>query len=266
MFLILEIRILMKQKDILLFLLISNTHYFSAQTVDRQIAVGLVGGKTLYVGDYGGNGIFDFGHVDEGLKQGYLSSGLSLTTYLSPSFDLGIQGNYSDYGYWNSDNNNFIAMKIEASVFAHYKFNNGYILNHYSAFSPFLSVGFGMASYNRNTGKDRGINPRFNINDKSIDFIVPVGAGIKYQISTKFAIQYQYLYNFTNSDLHDVHMGGTGVEVSKQGNDAWGEHLLSFIYSFKFSFFHSNSSYKKTPWKLQYEYNDNSWKSHGHKK
>jgi hypothetical protein len=297
----------MIKRNLFVFILLALVQFGQAQTADSRIAFGLSGAKTLYVGDYsvggsgivgdnsfgsGGNGIYDFGHTELYILAnpkfpiGYWSSGFSLNTYLSSSFDLGIQEFYGDYGYFNSDKENFIAMKFETSIFAHYKFNNGYILAQNAKLSPFLSVGFGMASYYRNFKDKFGSRGNFT----GIDFIVPLGAGIKYQFSDKFAFQYQYLYNFTNSDIHDQHMGGTGIESSKKGNDAWGEHILSVIYSIKTPYFdkivprksHSDnktnswkppvvnrklqSDNKTNSWKPRYEYKDNSWKSHGYRK
>jgi len=283
----------MIKRSLFVFILLTLVQFGQAQTADRRIAFGISGEKTLYVGDYGGNGIYDFGRSEililgiQGFPTGYWSGGFSFNTYLSSSFDLGIQGFYGEYGYFISGTENFLAMKFETSLFAHYKFNNGYILAQNAKLSPFLSVGFGMASYGRDSWKDYGKGPRGNFS--GIDFIVPLGAGFKYQITNKFAFQYQYLYNFTNSDIHDQHSGAS-IESSKPGNDAWGEHIFSVIYSIRTPFFdkivpkkssfdNKANSWKPTVvrkkpqyednsnrWKSQYEYNADGWKSHGYKK
>jgi OmpA-OmpF porin, OOP family len=254
----------MNKKIIFFFAFILLCQLSNCQSFNRKIAVGLSLGKTLYVGDYGGNGFFDFNHTDAALPQGFLSSGFYINSYLSPSFDLGIQGNYSDYGYWFSEEYNFIAVKSEASVFAHFKLNNGFILREKSKLSPFLSLGLGVAVYSQNKQKDKGVYPRGDFN--GLDFIVPLGLGLKYQISREFAIQYQYLYNMINSDNHDTHMGGTSgqpnydFEHQKPGNDAWGEHVFSVIYSISTIRFN-----KKNPWKPRYEYDENNINSQGYK-
>lgn len=209
--------------------MLSIFQFENAQTADKHLAFGISLGRTVYAGDYGGNAIFDGGHTEPGMSLGYLTGGLSLATYLSPSFDLGIQGNYGNYGRWNSDVSNFLALKFETSLSARFKFNNGYLLSKNAKLSPFLSLGAGLAAYNRNTLKDHGPDPRANF--KGIDFIIPIGGGFKYQFNETFAIQYQYLYNFTNSDIHDQHSGDP-IEFSRPGNDAWGEHLLSVLITF----------------------------------
>jgi outer membrane protein OmpA-like peptidoglycan-associated protein len=220
----------MRQRILFFVLLLACLQLANAQTADNKFAIGLTLGKTVYSGDYGGDAIFDFGHTDPSLPQGYLSGGLTLGYYLNPSLDLGLQGNYGNYGRWNSNIYNFLLDKFESSFYLHYKLNNGYILSKDNKLSPFLSLGYGLAWYYRNSDLDKGLSPR---GDQSrLDFIVPLGVGLKYQFTPWIALQYQYLYNFTTNDNHDTHMGlNDPVEHSSQGNDAYGEHLLSVVFS-----------------------------------
>ena len=181
-----------------------------------------------YDGDYG-SGIFNFAQpLNSAL-------GLSLTTPLNSSFDLGLQGTYGKYGFIFSTADQFVGTKIDASLFAHYKLNNGYILKKESKLSPFVSLGIGLAGY----GTSNSANPPTIIKN-GVDMIVPLGLGLKYQISKSIAIQYQYLYNFTigaNADIHDTNRGiGTyftsptaaaaGLKENKR-NDFYGQHWLS---------------------------------------
>ena len=217
----------MKKTFFIIFILFLLIQISKSQTVERKLAVGFSISKNLYVGDYGGNGIFDFGHTE--FNQGYLSLGMSVSTNLSPSFDIGFQGNYGDYGYWNTAYTNFLAMKYEASIFTHYKFNNSYIFSKNSRLSPFLLAGIGLSGYERNTIKDSiGYSPRGNFS--GIDLIIQVGFGFKYEISGELAIQYQYLYNFTNHDYHDQHQAGADPFISN-ANDAFGELLFKLLAS-----------------------------------
>jgi outer membrane protein OmpA-like peptidoglycan-associated protein len=205
----------MKTKKLLLIsLLIGNICFLNAQTASNQWALGVHVGSTKYVGDLGGNALTDFTHSQYVL--GYFNGGLSLQKYLNPSFDLGIFADYSLYGTYTSYEKKFLSTKFESSLFGHYKFNNGYIISASSKFSPFLSLGLGLASY----GKVQDYKDWADVD--GIDFIVPVGAGIKYQFTNRFAVQYKYQYNFTTSDKHDKVVSG--------GNDAWGEHLVGFIF------------------------------------
>lgn len=205
----------MKQKFLLLVILISFLQFGQAQTVDKPWALGLNVGVTKYIGDLGGNALTDFTHSE--YIFGYWNGGLSLATYLNPSFDIGILADYGLLGIRFNTLKDFKLTKFEGSLFVHYKLNNGYILPKDSKISPFLSLGLGFASYGN-------IPDATNLGDATgTDFIVPLGVGVKYQINDNIAIQYLYQYNFTNRDNHDLVVSG--------GNDAYGEHLVSVIFS-----------------------------------
>lgn len=205
----------MKLKKTLLIISIVCAQFGFAQTADNKFAIGINGISTKYVGDLGGNAITDFTYSQYVL--GYFGAGLSLNMYVNPSFDLGLNGNYGLYGAYHSYNKKFISTKFESSVFGHYKLNNGYIMSKDSKWSPFLSLGLGFATYGQ-------VQDYPNWADYSgADLIVPLGLGIKYQITDKLAVQYQYNYNFTTADKRD--------KVVTGGNDAFGEHLLGVVFS-----------------------------------
>ncbi|MGB4415048.1 MAG: OmpA family protein [Paludibacter sp.] len=205
----------MKQKSFYILILLAFLQLGFAQTADKKFAIGLNGISTKYIGDLGGNAFTDFTFSQYCL--GYFGGGISLNYYLSPSFDLGINGNYGLYGAYHNFSSKFLSTKFESSLFGHYKLNNGYIISKDSKWSPFLSLGVGFASYGE--VKDYAGWADYD----GTDIIVPVGAGVKYQITDAFAVQYQYNYNFTNADNHDKVTGGK--------NDAFGEHLLGVVFS-----------------------------------
>ena len=218
----------MKIKKSALVVLLISTQLVSAQTVDNKFAIGLNLLKNEYNGEYG-SAIWNF-------DQSHYGGGLSLGLYLNRSFDLGLQGTFGKYGYIKDGNNRFDGNKLDASLFGHYKLNNGYILNESSKLSPFISFGLGFASYYT----DNNAIPWPTIITDKPDFIVPVGVGLKYQITNSFAIQYQYLYNFTSSDVHDQNRSGGVVNTVfgtpnqpalKSGNDTYGQHLLGIVFS-----------------------------------
>lgn len=202
----------MKLKTTLFVLLASCAIMSTAQTKEKKLGIGLQAGLNEYVGDLG-NGIFKF-------KNNNPFGALSIATYISPSINMGVQGSYGNYGFKSTNalytGKEFFGNKYDASMFVDYKFNNGYILSESAKLSPFISLGIGMAGYNGDAGK---------INPFPLDLIVPVGAGIKYQISSSFAIQYKYLYNFTNHDEHDL------IRMNEK-NDKYGQQILGFVLSF----------------------------------
>ncbi len=217
--------------------LLIATQFASTQTANNKIALGLNVARTEYIGDYG-NGLFNFSQAM------YPAGGLSLAFYLSPSFDIGLQGMYGSYGFFQSNVNLFEGIKIDGSLFGRYKLNNGYIFKENSKWSPFISLGVGIAGYTIDSRIDKsGTNPSLDplIITDGIDLVVPVGIGLKYQINDNFGIQYQYVYNYTNNDVHDQNRSG-GVEnivfntpahpAYRKGYDAYGEHIFSFVFSF----------------------------------
>jgi outer membrane protein OmpA-like peptidoglycan-associated protein/opacity protein-like surface antigen len=220
----------MKKRNLLLASFLMSMLMATAQTADNKIAVGLHFVKNEYNGDYGSK-IFNFDKVQFS-KGGYNGLGLSFAYYLSPSFDLGLQGTSGLYGFEVNNERRFVGSKFDMSVFSHYKFNNGYIFKESSKLSPFVSLGLGFASYSR-AGFDTGSNPTIVV-DKP-DLIIPMGIGLKYQISRSLAIQYQYLYNITTSDKHDLNDPSFFTQpdyLENNVNDTYGQHWLSLAFSF----------------------------------
>ncbi|MEA4935208.1 MAG: hypothetical protein VB102_01055 [Paludibacter sp.] len=212
----------MKQRSTILFVILAllfNTSLI-AQTVDNKLAFGINGISTEYYGDYG-NGFLRFDRI-------YPGYGLSMTGYLSPSFDIGIQGSFGRYGYFKSITERFFGNKFDVSLFGHYKLNNGYIFGKYDKLSPFIALGIGFATYQRDPDYDHGEFP--TIITEGADLIIPFGVGLKYQLSEGVAFQYQYLYNFTNHDIRDENRHTAFPHDNM--NDAFGSHVLSFIFSF----------------------------------
>jgi outer membrane protein OmpA-like peptidoglycan-associated protein/opacity protein-like surface antigen len=213
----------MKTKHLILLGTVLAFQSLYAQTADNKVALGLNLTRSEHNGDTG-NGLWDF-------NQSYFGEGfgLSLATYLNPSFDLGLQGNFGKYGYRKDEINRFIGNKLDMSLFGHYKLNNGYIFHEESRISPFLSAGIGFAS-NSKEGDD---HDRYSRIIEGKDLIIPLGAGLKWQISNGFALQYQYLYNLTNHDNVDQIRRNPELDIyhAKRGNDAFGEHLLSMVFS-----------------------------------
>ena len=210
----------MKLRNLLLVALVALSQLIVAQTEDSKFAVGLFGGKNEYNGDKG-NALFNINQFENN----WLGA-LSLSTYISPSFNLGVQGSAGKYSFYKNfttsesgdkiKSYDFKGNKFEGFMYLDYKLNNGYILSKESKLAPFLTAGIGLAGYSQD--KDKNINPF------ATDLIVPVGAGLKYQLSEKFALQYKYLYFFTNHDEHD-NMRKTG------SNDIYAEHLLGVVLS-----------------------------------
>jgi len=188
-----------------------------AQTEEYGLSFGLHGVRNEYNGDLG-SGLLNFS------QPWYPGVGLSITTYISRTIDFGLQGSFGKYGYYKNATDQFAGLKYDGSLFIHYKLNNGRILKVDSKFSPFFSIGFGFASYTKDPLLDVSLFK--HIKTVGVDFIIPFGVGIKYQVFNAISIQYQYLYNKTNMDNHDW-------SNITPGSDAYGQHILGIIYVFR---------------------------------
>ncbi|VBB45745.1 OmpA/MotB domain protein [uncultured Paludibacter sp.] len=202
----------MKLRKFFLIAVVASTQLIFAQNADNKFAISLYGGINQYNGKELGGDLSKFDPLNP-------LGALSLSTYVSPSFDLGVQGSYGKYAF-NSLNDahpdiDFSGNKYEGFMYLDYKLANGYLLSKKAIVAPFLTAGIGLAGY---TGKDT------KINTFPMDLIVPVGAGLKFNLSQHFAITYKFLYAFTNHDEHDL--------VRKEGkNDRYAEHLLGLAIS-----------------------------------
>ncbi|MEI8085912.1 MAG: OmpA family protein [Paludibacter sp.] len=202
----------MKTKNLLLAALMVSFQFLNAQTKEKPISLSLNLGKNEYNGEYG-NGIFDF------KKPAYLFGGLTITAFVSNSFDAGLEGNYGHYGYEKDATNRFIGDKYDAYMFINYKLNNGYLLSKTSKLSPFLTAGIGLAGYEK-IGETT-----YRTNPSPTDLLVPIGAGLKYHISDNVALQYKFVYGITNHDMHD------NFKLDDK-NEVFAEHILSIAFSF----------------------------------
>lgn len=196
------------KKTITVLLLICGLITANAQNADKKWALGIFGGKTEYNGDFG-NGFLEFGNELYGFGGG------SINRYLSKSFDINLQGTFGTYGYYKDAVKNFKGKKADGNLLLVYKLNNGYIFNEKAKLSPFINAGIGLANnWSYSGSKLKG----------GYDFLYSFGGGLKYNILEDFAFQYQFLYNFTNSDERDYWVA--------KNNDNFMAHSLGFVFSF----------------------------------
>ncbi len=193
---------------LLLLFLVANTAL--AQSLDNKWAIGFHGGKNEYSGDLG-NAMFDWN------KAFYGFLGVSLNRYLSPSFDLRLEGTRGHYGYRKDWQQDFRGMKTDASLFLAYKLNNGYILPEDHWFAPAIIGGPGLAFYSPVDDEDH------RIDDDGIDILLSYGLSLKFRLTPFMAFQLQTTSNFKNSDHRDL------VENNK--NDHFLQHSAGFVFT-----------------------------------
>lgn len=216
---------------ILISLSIQYTVAQSSLTFDKLFSVGIHLTKTEYSGELG-NSIWNVKAGQLGSYWYYWGGGFSFSVNLNRSFFVSIDGNYGSYGYYANPypGNNFLTNKLDFTTTGHYKLNNGYIFNEDGIIAPFFSLGVGIAKYfYTNTKLDLkyvNLGSPHRVYDVNIaDFVFPVGGGIQFNISKDLAVRYQYLIYITSQDNHDN-------KHTKSGNDIYGQHMGSIIFSF----------------------------------
>jgi len=179
-----------------------------AQNEDQKWAVGVIAGKNEYKGDID-DAFFDWSKA----FYGYL--GLTVNRYVSPSFDLRFEGTMGRFGRWIDNDVNFKGMKTDLSLMFSYKLNNGYLLPADSWFAPSLLLGPGVAFYNELDVRPGGID------DEGMDLLLATGLSLRFQLTNRFALQFQSTYNMLNSDNRDL--------VENDENDKFLKHHAGFI-------------------------------------
>lgn len=213
-------------------MLIGFTFTVSAQTADSKWGIMISGGKMEYSGDIGSNLLFGTpfqGHV--GGRLGY---------YLSPAFDIFLQGSTGRHGidetpFTNADGvlenagntpvHQFLSDVTQGNLALHWKFLKG------EKFNPFLSAGLGLISYSNvlgdvdtpgTTGVPRG-------EDES-GLHIPLGVGLRYNITDNFGLFWHSQYGIGFNDQFDGAYEGTSTgfptnEITS-GNDNYLLHEL----------------------------------------
>lgn len=225
---------------ILTFCLLLSTELLYAQThtFEKLFSVGIHLTKTEYSGDLG-NSIWNVNAGQTGSYWFYWGGGASFSVNLNASFFVSLDANYGAYGFFEDPSkykpftykdNNFLSNKLDFTTTAHYKLNNGYIFREDAIVAPFLSLGVGVAKYFYHKSDEKYAEnydmPHRLGDQRSVDFIVPFGGGVQFNISKDLAVRYQYLWSFTSTDTHDI------ISDRDGRNDIFGQHMASIIFSF----------------------------------
>ncbi len=172
----------MKKLIVIIVALVIFSGITNAQTAARNWGIGVGLGLNQYNGDMG-----------IGMKKHthYVFGHLFAKRYLTPSFDIGIQGTYGEYGYYQDATQSFRGKKTDAALLLNYKFNNDYFIDENEVLAPYLALGAGFMS-----------TDGYRIKGGS-DLIIPFGFGFTFHVCRFASVQYQFLYHFTTSDERD---------------------------------------------------------------
>ena len=182
----------------------SNSFLF-AQTMKRDIAVGIQFGTIEYRGDLGS----EFFKLD-GVHP---SIGINLSKYVTPSFDL-----MGKIRHGMIDRNVFSNSLLDLNLTLKYKFNNGYLLKEESLFAPYLFIGIGdaISIYN---------NVTTGIKEQPLaEFNLPMGVGFQFNLTDRVSIMLETHYNYVINDEID------GV-VAGKWDDSFLYNSVGFSYN-----------------------------------
>ena len=180
-----------------------------AQTAEKKWGLGFHGGTYRYRGDLGSN----FYNLDKL----HLTGGLSLSRYLTPSFDFSVIGTAGVLDYANK-NLAFQGRLIDFDFLFKYKFNNGKLLAEQSFIAPFIQFGIGDAVY---------INKTLYPRQTHTDFNFPLGAGLRFNLCKNIALTFQSTYHFSLTDGYD------GASAPRHNSmDEFLFHSISLNFSF----------------------------------
>jgi OOP family OmpA-OmpF porin len=193
----------------------------NAQTPDKKTAIGAYISTLNYRGNLGS----DFFKLHTPVPVGV---GAHITRYLSPSFDLSLQGNYQNYYRFVSDNaprNSFTARTGTVDLGFKLKLNNGKILKEDAFIQPYLMGGGGLffaKSYGNYASNAAGSSVAGTFSNNLNRFEVFGAAGLRFRLSPSLALDIQTSQHYpftervdnlgnTNDKLYDrflVHSAG----------------------------------------------------------
>lgn len=183
-----------KKLTILLLLMVSLGFSSKAQTKDSPWWLSLELATNKFDFSYY-DGLFNFGEINSvGVRVG-------VERYLNPSFDLELGASYGGLVHEQIID----GMVTDLALRFAYKFNNGYLLKEESRFSPYLFLGYGLASYSK-------IEPIYEEYNDGTYQIVPFGLGLKYQVSDGLEINARGA--FKNSISHSPNYAQYSLGVS----------------------------------------------------
>ncbi|MFM7726451.1 MAG: outer membrane protein, partial [Flavobacteriales bacterium] len=150
-----------------------------------------------------------------------------LQHYLTSSFDLGlygVQGRPTQQGDSGNYNDDVLFLDLRAK----YKFNNGYILDEDSRWSPYLQAGFGIARLNVEADGPNG----YSLNESRGGTEIYGGAGIRYRLSNSFSLNFETGIHFPSEkemDANADNVGSIGSGFGAGKKDKLMVHSLSLV-------------------------------------
>lgn len=185
-----------------------------AQTKERKWNLGVLGGFSVYAGDMG-NSMTDFTYA---VFRQNPTAGLTISRYLSRSFDLTLMSTVGSWGYYPDNDTKFKGTMVHGNLNFKYKINNGYMIAEDSRLAPYLFAGMGIAHLS---------GSKINTENNGIDYPIVGGLGIRLRINDVLNFNYQATYGYMSSE----HYNPANPPIDKTGNDQFMIHTLGVNFN-----------------------------------
>lgn len=222
-------------------LVIVTAHCDAQKGTDYELGAGI--GAYVYQGDLAPSRLGSFRTLKPGLQlQGtkLLSSSLAVRLNLAISKLKGDESKFDNPAYRQQRNFSFTTPLIEASGLLVWDLRGKNYTDRYKIFSPYLFAGIGVSYLNikrdwskMNTeifdaasGVQAGLNEDASKSLPRLLPVIPVGAGVRYDFSQRFALSLETAYRLTASDYID----GFSKAANPKRNDHYHSTTLGLIY------------------------------------
>lgn len=174
-----------------------------AQTEDKKWNIGVFGGATQYNGDLG-QGFYNFEQAFYG------HGGLSVSRFLSPHFDVSIQGTIGEIGYVEEAGNRFRADLITGAL--HFRLK---LLKEEARIRPYFFAGAGIMVF----------GDEYTLPKKKTQHALPsAGAGFNIRLSDVVNLTIQETFMYSDDDL--------AVDGEKgNNNDSYLHHSVGLSFN-----------------------------------
>ena len=200
-----------------------------AQNSEYRVGLGLNGGLREYNGDLG-SALF----MSRPTKYG--GAGIDLGIYLSPSIDLLLWSSMGDVGYntYLKDEVDPYKLRIfrtwttDGNIGIRYKLNNGKLINEDALIAPYVQLGGGIFYGHGKVSFNPSAYTVWAGN-------LAGGLGINFNMSQRWNVRLQTIYNYTQNDIWDGEAGTTNHAITnrlQKAHDAYLYTSLGITYNF----------------------------------
>jgi hypothetical protein len=233
----------LKNKSVILVILFFNATLINSQFQSKNLEIGAGVGAYIYQGDLTPNRIGSFKTMKPGLHlfaNKIASSHLSYRLNLAISKLKGDESKYSNPAYRKQRNFKFKSQLIELSGLAVWDIRGNDFYRDKGRFSPYVFTGAGLSFlnikpdwsnfnaefFNSESEVMTGLNTDSQKKLPKVLPFIPVGTGLRYEISSRFAVNVEATYRFIFTDYLD----GFSYAANPQKDDHYHSVTIGLVY------------------------------------